>query len=80
MEPFVLGKQLDIILKKLFAIIKGANALVQGAAVPLVDGGMSPIAPKITELEDELILLLSQNHFIEPNEDKEETSEDNSIE
>ena len=68
MEPMVLGEQLKTILQDLIDVLQNANGVVQGVPVPLVDSTMAPLAPQIISIGNRLNDVLSQYHYIEPND------------
>lgn len=67
MEPMLLGNKVLEIFSDLLGVLKEANGLVQGVAVPLVDPTMAPLLNKITPIEKKLNSILSKYHYIEPN-------------
>ena len=69
-EPMVFGNHLKEVLQDILALLKTANGLVQGVAVPLTDetGVPQSFAEKIKPIEQKLDRILSQYHFIEPND------------
>jgi hypothetical protein len=71
MESMVLGNKLLEIFQELMTVLKEANGLVQGVAVPLVDPTMAPLLNKLTPIEQKLETFLSQHHYIEPNKGTE---------
>ena len=70
MEPMVLGNKLLEVLQDTLSTLKEATALVQGVPVPLADSTGAPksIAAKIVPIEQKLNSIISQYHYIEPNE------------
>ena len=69
MEPMVLGTTLLELLKETLSVIKGAQGMCQGAPLPLVGSSPAdPISAKIVAIENKIDTILSNKHFIEPNE------------
>jgi len=70
MEKMVLGDKLLDVLQDTLAALKEANGLVQGIPVPLTDSTGEPnsFAAKIVPIEQKLTKILSQYHYIEPND------------
>jgi len=70
MEPMVLGNKLLEVLQDTLSALKEANGLVQGVPVPLTDSTGAPksFSAKIAPIEQKVKSILSQYHYIEPNE------------
>ena len=70
MEPMVLGNKLLEVLQETLEALKSASGLVQGIPVPLTDGTAVPksFALKIEPIAQKVKSILSQYHYIEPNE------------
>ena len=70
MEPMVLGNKLLEVLQETLEALKSASGLVQGVPVPLTDGTTTPksFALKIEPIAQKVKSILSQYHYIEPNE------------
>tara|TARA_B100001094_G_scaffold291530_1_gene310023 strand:- start:123 stop:1382 length:1260 start_codon:yes stop_codon:yes gene_type:complete len=72
-EPLVLGLQLKNFLIEVIDVLKDSNAVVNGAALPLIDSQYKPLIPKWEGLIRKLKKpeFVSQYHFIEDNEQKQ---------
>ena len=71
MQPIVLGQQLFVVLKELITILSNAQCLCNQSPYPLVDEtGLlnNTIALKLDPLMTKLEKIVSNKHFIEPNE------------
>lgn len=72
-EPLVLGIQLKDFLMEVINVLKDSNAVVNGAAIPLIDSQYKPLIPKWEGLIRKLKKpqFFSEYHFIEDNEQKQ---------